>query len=255
MVYHAGNIVVKVAENKEEFNRNCAVSIMEQIKRKPDSVLSFATGGTPIGVYKELVTLHKGGRADFSMITSFNLDEYYPIRKADPQSYHAYMHEHLFDHVNIDKSRINIPDGEAEDAAEECSAYEAKIRMAGRIDYQIMGIGANGHIGFNEPGDEFPRSTHLVALKDSTIQANARFFDSVDAVPRTAITMGIKTIMGARKILLLATGRAKAAAVKNALFGPITPALPASALQLHPRVMVVLDRDAASELLKTLGDH
>lgn len=252
MVFHTGNIVVHVAENQEAFNKDCATNIMEQINQKPDSVVCFATGSTPIGVYKELVSLYKSGRVDFGMVTSFNLDEYYPIRKDNPQSYYSYMEEHLFKHVNIKKSRVHIPNGEAEDADIESAEYENKIKLAGPIDYQIMGIGTNGHIGFNEPDSKFPGKTHLVTLKESTIQANSRFFDSPDDMPKTAITMGIKTIMSAKKILLMAIGRGKAAILKEALFKDITPSVPASVLQLHTNVMVVVDQEAAAEILPLL---
>lgn len=249
MVYHIGNIVIKVAEDVATFNRDCALNIMEQINKKPDSVMGFATGGTPVGAYRELTELYRAGRVDFSEITSFNLDEYYPITKDNPQSYYSFMQDHLFGLVNIRPDKIHIPNGEAADVDKECQDYERSIKEAGYIDYQILGIGGNGHIGFNEPDTSFPGATHLVELKPSTIQDNARFFDSPDMVPKNAITMGIKTIMSAKKILLMASGERKTDIIKEALFGQITPNVPASVLQLHTNVMVVLDSAAASGIL------
>lgn len=250
MIFHVGNIVVNVTKDIDTFNKDCAMNIMEQINKKPASVMGFATGGTPIGAYKELVGLYKAGKVDFSKITSFNLDEYYPIKRTNPQSYYSFMEEHLFNHVNVDKTKINIPNGEAEDAAAECAEYEKKIKAVGYIDYMLLGIGTNGHIGFNEPDTKFTGQTNLVKLKESTIKDNARFFASADEVPEHAITMGIKTIMSSKKILLMATGERKADIIKEALFGDITPAVPASVLQLHTNVMVVLDGEAAAEILK-----
>jgi glucosamine-6-phosphate deaminase len=252
MVYHLGNIVVKVADSMEKFNKSCAQSIMEQLNLKPDSVMGFATGGTPLGAYKELLTYYEKGRVDFKHCTSFNLDEYYPIDKDNPQSYHYYMFENLFGHVNIRPENVFLPNGSAQDPQAECERYECKIKSSGMIDYQILGIGINGHIGFNEPSDKFPGKTHLVDLKQETIDANARFFTSADEVPRRALTMGIKTIMSAKKILFMAAGENKAAIIRETLFGDITPRVPASVLQLHTSVTVLLDTHAASEILPLL---
>jgi len=255
MVYHIENFVVNVAGDMDAFNKNCAINIMEQVNKKPDSIMGFATGGTPIGVYKELVNLYNNGRVDFSMVTAFNLDEYYPIKRSNKQSYYAYMVENLFGHVNIDSNNVNLPNGEVDDPHAECEAYERKIKSRGNIDYQVLGIGSNGHIGFNEPDSKFPGKTHMVNLNEKTIKDNARFFDSLDEVPKQALTMGIKTIMSAKKILFMATGANKAAIVKEALFGEITPRVPASVLQLHTNIMIVLDTAAAADIMPLLENQ
>lgn len=247
-------LTIKIVKDAAEFNKTCAEKIKEQIAKNPQSVLGLATGGTPVGVYKELVSMHKAGAVDFGGIKTFNLDEYYPIEKGNSQSYYTYMGENLFDHVNINKANTNIPSGEAKDPQAECDAYEEKITKAGGIDYQILGIGSNGHIGFNEPDDFFPDRTHFVDLNQKTIEDNARYFDSIDDVPKKAITMGIKTIMGAKKILLMATGAGKAGIIKEALFGNITPKVPASILQLHSDVTVVLDEAAAAEIKSSISN-
>ncbi|MDR1705076.1 MAG: glucosamine-6-phosphate deaminase [Clostridiales bacterium] len=252
MIYHAGNIVINIAPDMAAFNKDGARSIMDQINKKPDSVVGFATGGTPVGVYKELAELNKSGRVDFRSVTSFNLDEYYPIKRDNPQSYYRFMAENLFDHVNIQPHKVNIPNGEAADVEEECASYERKIKAAGYLDFQVLGIGSNGHIGFNEPGGKFQGATHLVTLKESTVKDNARFFGDPSDVPRNAITMGIKTIMSAKKILLLATGSVKAKVIKEALFGDITPEVPASVLQLHTNLIALLDTEAAAEIMPIL---
>lgn len=252
MVYHMGNIVINVSGDLNEFNTNCAMNIMEQINKKPDSVVGFATGSTPEGVYKKLVELYRSGRIDFEHVKAFNLDEYYPIKRDNPQSYYSYMQKHLYSQVNFNPANINIQNGEAEDPRAECAEYEKKIKMAGNLDYQVLGIGSNGHIGFNEPDDRFPGKTHLVALNEKTISDNSRFFNSAEEVPKTALTMGIKTIMSAKKILFMATGAKKAAIVKEALVGDITPKVPASVLQLHTNVIVVLDGEAAADILPLL---
>ena len=237
-----------IAQNKEDFDRIAAAIISQQIKDKPDSVLGLATGSTPLGLYAQLVERNKKGEVDFSQVKSFNLDEYKGLAKDHPQSYYYFMYENLFGKVNINESNINLPNGEAEDPAKECVEYEKKIKEAGGIDLQVLGIGHNGHIGFNEPGTPFESTTSLIDLDELTIEANSRFFESADQVPRQALSMGIKTIMQARKIILMITGKDKAEIAAKAINGSITPEVPASVLQLHPFVTVLLDQEAASLL-------
>ena len=233
---------------KDALDNFAATIIKEQIEAHSASVLGLATGSTPLGLYDRLQQMHRHG-LDFSGVTTFNLDEYLGLSGDHPASYRHYMQEHLFAGINVPKSNIHIPDGTANDVEAECAAYEKAILAAGGIDIQVTGIGHNGHIGFNEPGTEFGCTTHVVTLDESTRQANARFFDnSLEQVPRQAVTMGIKTIMQARKILLLASGKDKAEAVAGALEGSVTTRLPASVLQLHPRVVVLLDEAAAAGL-------
>ena len=233
----------------KKMSEEAAKSLAGQLWVKPDSVLGLATGSTPVELYQNLVWLYKTVGLDFSQATSFNLDEYVGLAEDDPQSYHRFMHENLFDHVNIRKDRVFFPNGLAADSAAEGERYEAAITAAGGIDMQLLGIGRNAHIGFNEPADAFTRITHKVALKESTIAANARFFASQDEVPREAMSMGIGTIFRARHIVLLASGAEKAEAVRDAVEGAITPAVPASILQLHPSVTLIVD-DEAGALIK-----
>lgn len=237
-----------VANDYDEMSRKAAHLIASQMILNPESVLGLATGSTPIGTYKELIKLYKDGVIDFSKIKSFNLDEYFELPKDNPQSYDYFMKANLFNHVNIGEEDINIPNGMCENIERECNDYEKKIREAGGIDLQLLGIGRNGHIGFNEPGEHFETNTHLVQLDEDTIEANSRFFDSVDDVPTKAISMGIGSIMKAKKILLLASGAGKADAIYDTVNGPITPKVPASILQLHPDVVIIVDKEAASRL-------
>lgn len=232
----------------EELSKKAANIIASQITLKPNSVLGLATGSTPVGTYRELVRIYKEGDISFSEIVTFNLDEYYGLDKENPQSYYYFMMENLFSHVNINQKNTYIPDGRAKNIDKECIDYEDKIKQAGGIDLQLLGIGRNGHIGFNEPDVKFEAQTHLVTLDEDTIEANSRFFSSMEEVPRRAISMGIKTIMHSRKILLLASGEEKAETIKNMIHGKITPELPASVLQLHPDVVVLLDEKAAGKL-------
>jgi glucosamine-6-phosphate deaminase len=241
-------VKIIVTKNYDEMSAKAADIFAQEIIMKPSGVFGFATGSSPIGLYKELVAKHKAGRLDFSGITSFNLDEYYPIEKSNSQSYDYFMKEQLFNHVNINFSRVFIPNGEAEDMMAESTAFDAKMEAAGGIDMQLLGLGTNGHIGFNEPDEVFSKGTHSVKLAESTIHANARFFSDISQVPRKAITMGIKSIMKARKILLIASGANKVAVVKAFIYGDITPRIPASVLQFHPDVTVVLDEDAAAAI-------
>lgn len=239
---------ILVTDSYEAMSREAAKILAGQIWLWPDTVLGLATGSTPVGMYRELVRLHRDEGLDFSQVTSFNLDEYVGLGREDDQSYQAFMHKQLFDQVNIDVAKTHVPNGKAEDIGAECERYERSIREAGGIDLQVLGIGRNAHIGFNEPDDHFARQTHRVALKESTIRANSRFFEREADVPRYAISMGIGTILKARRILLLANGREKAQAVYDAVLGDITPEHPASILQFHPQAMLILDREAASLL-------
>jgi len=221
----------------------------QKIKDHPKGTFGFATGSTPIGLYKELVDMHKKENLDFSGITTFNLDEYYPIKRESEHSYYYFMQKHLFGHVNVDQSQVFLPDGAAQNPEEEAQAYETKIHQSGNFIIQILGIGLNGHIGFNEPGESFVAETRYVPLTEITLNANAKHFPNPADMPHHAITMGIRSIMMAQHILLLVSGEAKAAILRDSLFGPITPLVPASVLQLHPSVIVVSDKEAASLLV------
>lgn len=231
-------------KNYEDMSRRAAAIVSAQIVLKPDCVLGLATGSSPEGLYQNLVKQYQDGDLDFSRVTSVNLDEYKGLAPDHEQSYRRFMNDHLFDHVNIDKDRTFVPDGLNEDREKVCSAYDALIARTGGIDLQLLGLGNNGHIGFNEPADAFTCGTHCVELTQSTIDANKRFFASEDLVPRYAYTMGIGNIMAAKKILLIVSGKGKAEALQAALTGPVTPKVPASVLQLHPDVVVVADEDA-----------
>ncbi len=237
-------MIIYKAKDYKDMSRRAAGIVAAQIMLKPDCVLGLATGSSPVGLYQNLVEQYKNGDLDFSKVTSVNLDEYKGIGPDHDQSYRKFMNTNLFDHVNIEPSRTFVPNGLEEDSALACDAYEQVIQNTGGIDLQLLGIGNNGHIGFNEPGDAFKCGTHCVKLTQSTIEANKRFFASEADVPRYAYTMGIRGIMQAGKILLIASGRAKAQALKDALYGPVTPSVPASILQLHKDVVVVADEEA-----------
>ena len=228
----------------KSLSEKAAQIIASQLILKPDCVLGLATGSTPEGMYGELIKLYEQNIIDFKEVTTFNLDEYYGLHRHDPQSYYHYMRKNFLDHINIKKESINIPNGLAEDVKKHCDQYEENIKCSGGIDFQILGVGRNGHIGFNEPSSDFKVKTHLVELQDETIQDNSRFFESIDEVPVKAISMGIKTIMDAKKILFIANGESKAQAVYDSLKGPITPMVPASIIQLHRDVTVVVDEEA-----------
>ena len=223
----------------DELSRKAADIIAAQIIVKPNCVLGLATGSSPVGTYKNLIEDNKNGKIDFSTVTSVNLDEYVGLDGSNDQSYRYFMNNNLFNHVNIDKSKTFVPNGCAADLKAEGEAYDAMIKALGGIDLQLLGIGLDGHIGFNEPDDFFTGPTHEVVLDESTIQANARFFASENEVPKTAITMGMMSIMQAKKILLVANGAAKKEIIEKSFFGPITPKVPASILQLHPDVTVI----------------
>lgn len=237
-----------IVKDYNDMSKQAAKLIAEEVTRNPKTVLGLATGGTPVGMYRELVSLHQQDSVDFSQAQSFNLDEYVGLPSLHPQSYRTYMNENLFAHINLPAEKTHVPQGDAEDLEAECKRYEQAIAQAGGIDIQVLGIGNNGHIGFNEPGSTKDTTTRVVALTQSTIEANARYFDSIQEVPTQAVSMGIQTILGAKKIILLASGEAKAQAVSQMLEGEMTADVPASLLQLHPDVTVIVDEEAASVL-------
>lgn len=242
--------MVKIYKTKdyEAMSKKAAVIIAAQVVAKPDCVLGLATGSTPIGAYKKLVEWYESGDLDFAEVTTVNLDEYKGLPAENDQSYRYFMNDNLFNHVNIDKSRTYVPDGTEPDADKACKEYEKIVASVGGADLQLLGMGHNGHIGFNEPADVFEKETHCVNLAASTIEANKRFFASAEEVPKQAYTMGIGTIMSAKKILVVVSGADKADAVKKAFFGPVTPQVPASILQLHPDVTLVADEAALSKI-------
>ena len=236
------------AKNYQDMSRKAANIISAQVIMKPHCVLGLATGSSPIGTYKQLIEWYNKGDLDFARVMSINLDEYKGLSPENPQSYRYFMNTNLFDHVNIDKTRTFVPNGLEPDPEKACAAYEEIIRQSGGIDLQLLGLGRNGHIGFNEPADSFARETHCVNLTESTIDANKRFFESENDVPRQAYTMGIGSIMKARKILVVVSGEDKADALEATICGPITPQVPASILQLHNDVTIVADEAAMSKL-------
>ncbi len=236
------------AKDYEDMSRKAANIIASQVVLKPDCVLGLATGSTPIGAYKNLVEKYEQGDLDFSQVTTVNLDEYKGLPRENDQSYYYFMHDNLFDHVNVKPENTHLPDGTKEDANEECARYEELIRSLGGQDLQLLGLGHNGHIGFNEPDAIFEKATHCVDLQESTIEANKRFFASADDVPKQAYTMGIGTIMQAKKILVVVSGEDKADTVAKAFFGPVTPEVPASILQFHKDVILVADEAALSKV-------
>ena len=224
----------------DEVSRVAADIVGAQVVLKPDCVLGLPTGGTPIGMYDEL---SKRG-LDFSKVKTFNLDEYYPIKRANDQSYHFFMNQELFSKINIDLQNTNVPNGEASDPLKECEDYEAKIAVAGGVDLQVLGIGQNGHIGFNEPGDSLVSKTHVIELTENTIEVNSRYFEKIEDVPKKALTMGMGTINCARKIIILACGAEKRAVVAGLLSGEIKTENPATFLHLHPDVTLIVDEAA-----------
>jgi len=242
-------MLVILKRDDEEISRQAAQLIASAVRKKPALTLGLATGSTMVGVYKHLVSLHKQGSLDFSPVVTFNLDEYLGLSAAHPQSFRYFMHENLFAHVNIDPRNIHIPDGTIRGNYDQyCVSYEETIRKAGGIDLQLLGIGRNGHIGFNEPTSSIGSRTRLKVLSQETMDDNSKFFAPGEESPRCAITMGIGTILEARKILLLATGASKSEAIAKSIEGPITSAVSASALQLHPDVTFIVDDAAASQL-------
>ena len=234
------------AKDYADMSRKAANIISAQVILEPSSVLGLATGTTPIGAYEQLIRWHKKGDVDFAEVITFNLDEYRGLSHDDPHSYHYFMRDKFFNHINIDLANTHVPDGANPDADEACAEYDRMVAEAGYSDLQVLGIGNNGHIGFNEPDDCFSKGTHCVDLTQSTLEANSRLFERKEDVPRQAYTMGIQTIMRARRILVLASGAKKAQAVRDMCFGPVTPQCPASILQLHTNCVVVADEDALS---------
>lgn len=234
---------IKVKDFKE-MSMKAAEMIADRVKESEKPVLGLATGSTPEGLYKILVEKYKQGEIDFSNTVTFNLDEYIGLPDDDPQSYHYFMNENLFKHINIPAENTHVPSGIAEDVQQECRDYESLIQSTGKIDLQVLGIGKNGHIGFNEPGTAFDIRTHIVDLDETTIQANARFFDSIDDVPTKAITMGIGTILESKEILMIISGEGKREAVTKLLQGEISEDFPASALHKHPNTTVIIDEAA-----------
>ena len=240
---------IYVSDDYKGMSRKAANIVSAQVILNPACVLGLATGSTPIGMYKQLIDWYNKGDLDFSQVKSVNLDEYVGLAPTHDQSYRYFMQHNLFDHVNIDPANTNVPNGLASDPEAECERYNEVIRSMGGIDIQVLGMGHNGHIGFNEPGEAFELETHVVDLTERTIEANARFFASKDEVPKRAITMGIKSIMQARQILVVVSGEDKAEIVKKAFFGPVVPQVPASILQMHPNVVLCGDKAALSQIL------
>lgn len=240
------NMKIIVVEDYNEMSKKAADILIKIIHENPHAVLGLATGSTPIGLYKELIEDHQNSGTSYKDIHTVNLDEYIGLPKEDKNSYYTFMYEHLFKYLDIPREQTHIPNGETENRLEECDRYEQIIASLGQVDLQILGIGSNGHIGFNEPGSSFTGLTHIIDLKEDTRQANARFFNSIDEVPKQAITMGVGTIMKSKEILLLASGIAKAEAIRGMIHGEVTEELPASILQTHPNVTLIVDKKAYS---------
>ena len=241
---------VVILENSQQVSARAADLICQLVSSKPKCVLGLATGGTPLGTYQELIARHRAGQVSFARVTTFNLDEYVGLPMGHEYSYRHFMHQHLFELADFELSRCHLPDGNAADIPAACCAYEEQIAAAGGIDLQLLGVGSDGHIGFNEPGSSLASRTRIKALTQRTLRDNARFFSSLEEVPKLSITMGVGTILESRQILMLATGSNKAAVVKAFVEGPVTAQVPASVLQFHPQVSVLLDRAAASDLLR-----
>lgn len=239
---------IRIFENYEEISKEAAQMIKETVDKKKDAVLGLATGSTPIGLYKELIRLNQANEIDFSDVKTVNLDEYLGLDGDHDQSYRTFMNEQLFNHINIDKKNTHVPNGVSEDPDQTSAQYDELLRELGSADIQVLGIGANGHIAFNEPNETLNINTHVTDLLDSTIEANARFFDSKDEVPKQAITMGIGSIMTAKKIILLASGSNKAAVIKQLGDEFVTTQNPATLLKLHPNVIVLVDKEAGAQL-------
>lgn len=240
------NLIIE--KDYDSLSKRAAEIVRKEIETKKDLVLGLATGSTPVGMYRELIRMHREEGLDFSKVTTFNLDEYIGLSHDNPNSYHYFMKDNLFNHINIDMNNVFIPDGNAQNLKDYCKEYDKLIEEKGGIDLQILGIGKNGHIAFNEPEEELSLGTNVVELTESTIQANSRFFNSIDEVPKMAITMGIGTIMKAKKILLLANGKSKVPAINKLIRGDkLTTRFPASVLLLHPNLTVIIDEEAYEE--------
>ena len=239
---------VVIKRDYDQMSKAAAQLVVDVLNTKPNAVLGMATGSTPLGLYQELVRLYKAGQVDFSRVTTFNLDEYVGLPATHPQSYHYFMHEHFFQHVNIPQHNINIPSGTTSNYPAFCQWYEGRIAECGGIDLQILGIGTDGHIAFNEPGSSLSSRTRLKTLSKQTIDDNARFFERRESVPVYAITMGVGTILDARRLVLVASGKTKAKAIAHAVEGPVTSMVTASAIQLHRDATVIVDGEAAAGL-------
>ncbi|NOZ61779.1 MAG: glucosamine-6-phosphate deaminase [Calditrichaeota bacterium] len=248
-------MLVAIKKDYDEMSKTAAQLIAELIRKKPDCVLGFATGSTPLGTYKELIRLHREEGLDFSKITTFNLDEYVGLPPSHSQSYHYFMWENLFKHINVDRRFVHIPQGMADDVELFCEWYEQKIEESGGLDMQILGIGGNGHIAFNEPGSSLGSRTRIKTLDELTKRDNARFFEQDEEVPKYAITMGVGTIMDAKELLLLASGTQKADAIKQTVEGPITALYPATIVQMHRKATIVCDEEAASLLTRKYSGY
>ncbi|MBI2402311.1 MAG: glucosamine-6-phosphate deaminase [Gemmatimonadetes bacterium] len=244
-------MLLRITGNYDEMSELAAGIVAERLRKNPALVLGLATGSTPLGTYRALIRMHREQGLDFSRVTTFNLDEYIGLGPTHPQSYHRFMEEHLFQHLNLDRRFTFIADGMAKDVEAHCDWYEEQIRLSGGIDIQILGIGRNGHLAFNEPGSSLGSRTRIKPLSEETRRDNARYFASLEEVPTHAITMGIGTIMEARELILLASGDTKADAVKAAVEGPITAIVPASIMQMHRRAYVIVDQPAAAKLTRT----
>lgn len=238
---------IKIFDNYHELSQYAASDIINQVRTKNNTVLGLATGSSPIGIYQELIKDYKENHTFYNEVTTFNLDEYYGIEKTHSQSYYRFMKDNLFNYIDINPQNINIPSGDSDNVDLECTMYNKKLEQQ-QIDIQVLGIGSNGHIGFNEPGTSFDSITHHVKLDEKTRNDNARFFESKDKVPTHAVTMGIKNILQSKKIILVATGLKKADAVYEMVKGPVDPKCPASSLQMHDNVIVLVDKEAASKL-------
>jgi len=245
-------MLVRIFKSAEDYSIAAASEIARLIERKPDAVLGLATGTSPLLLYQKLIRLHEEEDLDFSRITTFNLDEYVALPRSHPQSYHSFMTENLFSKINIRPGNIYIPNGTVENIEEQCDWYEEQIKLAGGIDLQILGIGGNGHIAFNEPGASLGSRTRIKTLSEQTRKDNSRFFNTMDEVPKYAITMGIGTIMDCHRLLLMASGKSKAVAMKNTIEGPITAMVPATIVQMHRYAMIYIDEEAAAHLS---GEH
>ncbi len=254
MKYDYKGMRIYIQKDYDEVSKKAAQIVSSQMTLKPKSVLGLATGSSPEGMYKNLVEMYKNDVIDFSEIITFNLDEYLDLEPENNQSYAYYMNKHLFDHVNINRENVNIPSGVSKNIDKTCKEYDENIFGVNKIDLQVLGIGTNGHIGFNEPDVHFEAGTHLVELDEKTVQANARFFDSIDDVPKQAISMGIRNIMQSKKVLLIATGESKIEAVTKMLFEDITPNLPASILQVHNDFTLIVDNVIGQAIVSKLKD-
>lgn len=235
---------VIICDNYEQMSKEAAKIIAAQVFMKPDCVLGLATGSTPVGAYKELIEMYKKSEIDFKDVTTFNLDEYYPIKRSNDQSYYYFMHDNLFNHINVPEEKIHVLNGEVADPEKECKDYDKHIEEHGGIDLQLLGIGRNGHIAFNEPDTDLVSGTHVTALTEDTIDANARFFADIKDVPTKSLTMGMASIMRSRKILILINGKGKSAALKKLLSGEISTVCPATMLNMHNDVIVICDKEA-----------